>query len=359
MNPIDIVAFLFVILATFVLNEWHMSFDREENSNTDMFLSCSLITVIICIFTLKRESKDVALSRHQTNEWKGFMQIIIILYHYYRAKYVYNEMRVFVSSYLWLSGFGNFVYFRKVNDFSCTRALSMLIRMNLLTVAIMIANNTTPMLYYIVPLHNVAYILVCTVCFFIKTSGNSPLILIASLLCIVVAFECFHLPLGHEVQFRFGLDKYSVWWGMFYGYIHQRIRHGLKSGCVGLSMILVWYIMWGHIPDKYTYNRLHPYVSILPIAGYVLVRNCHPVLRQTYSSAMAWVGTLTLETYVLQFHILMCRNAKHILVLVPNFPVLNFILTGSLFVCTAFFVRKVTNNIQKNIICKVKKVKSS
>jgi hypothetical protein len=200
---------------------------------------------------------------------------------------------------------------------------------------------------------------VCTVCFFIKTSGNSPLILIASLLCIVVAFECFHLPLGHEVQFRFGLDKYSVWWGMFYGYIHQRIRHGLKSGCVGLSMILVWYIMWGHIPDKYTYNRLHPYVSILPIAGYVLVRNCHPVLRQTYSSAMAWVGTLTLETYVLQFHILMCRNAKHILVLVPNFPVLNFILTGSLFVCTAFFVRKVTNNIQKNIICKVKKVKSS
>nr|CUU97489.1 hypothetical transcript [Hymenolepis microstoma] len=49
-----------------------------------------------------------------TNELKGWMQAIIIVYHYLNGYYInsiYILMRVFVSTYIALSGFGHFLYF--------------------------------------------------------------------------------------------------------------------------------------------------------------------------------------------------------------------------------------------------------
>jgi len=44
----------------------------------------------------------VMLGREQTEEWKGWMQWAFIFYHYYRVYYVYNEIRLFVSAYVWM-----------------------------------------------------------------------------------------------------------------------------------------------------------------------------------------------------------------------------------------------------------------
>lgn len=44
----------------------------------------------------------VLLGREQTEEWKGWMQYMFIFYHYYRVYGVYNEIRVFVSAYVWM-----------------------------------------------------------------------------------------------------------------------------------------------------------------------------------------------------------------------------------------------------------------
>ena len=41
------------------------------------------------------------LSRAQTEEWKGWMQFAFIMYHYYRMYSAYNEIRCFVSAYVW------------------------------------------------------------------------------------------------------------------------------------------------------------------------------------------------------------------------------------------------------------------
>lgn len=46
------------------------------------------------------------LNRHQTEEWKGWMQIIFLLYHYMHATEVYNGIRVMITCYVWLTGFG-------------------------------------------------------------------------------------------------------------------------------------------------------------------------------------------------------------------------------------------------------------
>jgi len=59
-------------------------------------------------------------------------------------------------------------------------------------------------------------------------------------------------------------------------------------------------------------------------------------------------GGITLETYVLQFHILMCHNVQHILVICP-WPVLNTCIIATAFVVVSWFARKATIEIQKQV----------
>lgn len=44
-----------------------------------------------------------------------------IWYHLFDAASTYNLIRVFVSSYVWMTGFGNFIFFQSKQDFSALR----------------------------------------------------------------------------------------------------------------------------------------------------------------------------------------------------------------------------------------------
>ena len=48
------------------------------------------------------------LNRYQTEEWKGWMQTCFLLYHYMHATEVYNGIRVMITCYVWMTGFGKF-----------------------------------------------------------------------------------------------------------------------------------------------------------------------------------------------------------------------------------------------------------
>tara|TARA_B100000902_G_scaffold397063_1_gene459733 strand:- start:2044 stop:3135 length:1092 start_codon:yes stop_codon:yes gene_type:complete len=339
----NFIIFTVVLLLSYVFNNWPNSFSRNENKNADIFFSFMIITVLAALTTLQKLDKDEILSRNQTNEWKGFMQISFLLYHYYRATYVYNGIRVFVSSYVWMSGFGNYLYFTRKNDFSFSRIVSTMIRINILTVGLILVNKTPIMLYYVVPLHTMAFFLVYATCWFSQRERA----LLLSGLFLVLLFEFIKPPWGHEIEFRFGLDKYSAWWGMVCAYGYKEIKHDWKSGAVGFFMLLVWLIGQYQMEDKYAYNRWHPYVSIVPIVGYLLIRNCHPILRKTHSKAMAWVGQITLETYVLQFHLFMCHNVQDIIVIIPGYRVVNCLLVGTVFVGISWIARDATISLQK------------
>jgi hypothetical protein len=48
-------------------------------------------------------------------------QVLFLLYHYFEAKEIYNAIRLFIAAYVWMTGFGNFLYYYKTSDFSIGR----------------------------------------------------------------------------------------------------------------------------------------------------------------------------------------------------------------------------------------------
>jgi hypothetical protein len=136
--------------------------------------------------------------------------------------------------------------------------------------------------------------------------------------------------------------------------MHQRIVTGSQIA-VGICFIGFWYAFFGHIKDKFSYNPVHPYIFWIPLAGWLLIRNSSKYMTEVHSQALEFFGGITLETYVLQFHLFMCHNVQHIPVVVPGsgasghivLKTLNMLLTGAVFVATAYYARQGTVTTQK------------
>ena len=151
----------------------------DKTYDRDHFLCICLLLLIGGISTLKKNhAKDVEiLNREQTEEWKGWMQIVFLMYHYYDAQEFYAPIRVFVSCYVWMTGFGNFSFFYVKGDFSWYRAATMLWRLNFVTVFLILAMDTWYQLYYIVPLHTFYFLMVYTVMAIRSEVNRSPAML--------------------------------------------------------------------------------------------------------------------------------------------------------------------------------------
>ena len=97
----------------------------------------------------------------------------------------------------------------------------------------------------------------------------------------------------------------------------------------------------------------------LQLVSFVLLRNVSGWLRSRYSSLFAWFGRISLELFIGQYHIWLAADTHGeyfllhynellsisflgVLVLIPNYPVINVLLTSFIFVCAAHEVHKIT-----------------
>nr|POE94127.1 protein reduced wall acetylation 1 [Quercus suber] len=143
--------------------------ESTKNYNRDLFLFLNILLIIVSAFTSLKKHSDMSafsgksllyLNRHQTEEWKGWMQVLFLLYHYFAATEIYNAIRVFIAAYVFLTGFGNFSYYYIRKDFSVARFTQMMWRLNFFVAFCCIVLNNDYMLYYICPMHTLFTVMV-------------------------------------------------------------------------------------------------------------------------------------------------------------------------------------------------------
>eukprot|EP01065_Artemidia_motanka_P040648 TRINITY_DN5129_c0_g1_i1.p1 TRINITY_DN5129_c0_g1~~TRINITY_DN5129_c0_g1_i1.p1 ORF type:complete len:560 (+),score=177.08 TRINITY_DN5129_c0_g1_i1:67-1746(+) len=369
----------------------------KKSYSRDLFwFLYGLLLVYSAVHTLGKTKQVALLNRDQTEEWKGWMQILFLMYHYFEASEQYNSIRLYIAAYVWMTGFGNFSFYYVRKDFSPGRFFQMLWRLNFMVywVCLVLANDY--MLYYICAMHTLWTFCVYFSLMFYHTHNEKNWVIAAKFAACgaLVAFlfsdrQIWYtlwsplFPLiqyvnpraapgtpgadpQHEWYFRAGLDRYVWMFGMlcanchpmssrFLEWVDSRplaprwgIRACIVAVCLGVGW--VWYTRYFVLPKK-EYNQVHPYTSYIPIFLYIVLRNLTPTLRGYSMHFFAFLGKITLETYIGQFHIWMTTGLangqpKGLLVLVPDYPLINFGVVTVLYLWISFRLFELTNAIK-------------
>lgn len=346
----------------------------------DGLYACAAVGFLFAITRLSPVKPEVftrgsaslqTMNRKQTEEWKGWMMGFFLLYHYFDVKEVYNPIRVMVAAFVFLTGYGNAYFFMKFRDFSLVRVLKVILRINLFVSFVCLVLNKPYILYYICALHTYVFFVVYFTFLPLKFAPESAPPRALSAMCLVASLvllmlldyfpwmkEVLFFPLEgilrdgngnmHEWYFREGLDHYIGWVGMLVAFFLPEwndlltIVEGLsfsqkiyrRAQVVAVCFFLAWinYVLWLSNPDRFDYNKHHPYVSYMPILAYIILRNLTSKLRTVNIAPLTYLGTTTLETYIAQCHIWMSDDAKSWLVVFEGYPAVSFAVTSVLMV---------------------------
>ncbi|KAF8140329.1 10 TM acyl transferase domain found in Cas1p-domain-containing protein [Boletus edulis] len=341
-----------------------------------------LVSLAAGLATVRRADKDLGfLNRDQTDEWKGWMQIAILAYHYMDASKIsgiYNPIRVLVAAYLFMTGYGHTMFYLRKGDFGYLRIFRILVRLNLLTLTLAYTMNTGYLSYYFAPLVSMWFLVIyLTLWIGSQLNENTPF-LVAKILLSMGAFAAFtnHPWLleglfevlervffihwsAHEWTFRIALDQYIVYCGMLAALAFIKIRDNhltehpmwpiFMRASIGLSaIVMVWFMGFELLQEsKFKYNEWHPYISFLPILAFVILRNATPLLRSCSSRVFAFIGKCSLETFIIQYHLWLAADTKGILLLIPGteWRALNFVLSTVIFIYVSHQVAWATGEI--------------
>ncbi|CEP13705.1 hypothetical protein [Parasitella parasitica] len=373
----------------------------QKNFDATVFIGMMMAIAVLGMVKLqhKKEGDQGFLNRHQTDEWKGWMQVIILVYHFCGASGtsgIYNAVRILVAAYLFQTGYGHFFFFYKKADFSMGRILNVMVRLNFLTFVLQYLMDTDYLSYYFTPLVSFWFLVIWVVMYAGYQWNKIPAFMLVKLALSCVVTTAFikvegvlefvfhmleivfnvHWNAG-EWRFRLALDAYIVYVGMLCAYVfikmteYKLVDHPrfplLKKGSLVFSVLaMVWYF-WYEITreNKFVYNSIHPYISWVPIMAFIFLRNANVYLRNTYSEFYAFIGKISLETFIGQFHMWLAGDTKGLLVVLahPTWVAglgwwINLIISSCLFGFVCHYMSQTTHVISVSI-CKMAQSKST
>jgi hypothetical protein len=351
----------------------------EKHFNTLDFGLLVFLTFVVGFLTLQGSKDASFLNRNQTDEWKGWMQLLILIYHYTGASKIfpiYNFIRWLVAAYLFMTGYGHFSYFYKNPKFSFSRFGKILIRLNIFPLILAGIMDTTFESYYFSPLVSMWFCIIYFI-MYIKSSLNEKswfiLFKIVVSLCVTSylvmneylfngVVDIFSVLTGtvwdkKEWLFRVKLDCIIVYVGMIVAFLYLKLSSKYENltadskraiemvGLVVAFVVAFGYLFYETSMDKFSYNRVNYLISILPVLSFVVLRNLSFKLRSTTSTFFCYFGRISLETFILQFHIWLARDTRGILMIFPYNYYINLLLTSFLFVYVSNVLSSATSVI--------------
>lgn len=369
------VLFGLIMLYFWLCDYQHIWYKTDKQYSRDMFIFIFFLLVFVAfVFTIKKTS-DKILNRDQTEEWKGWMQVQFVWYHYYDAQEVFNSIRCYIGAYVWMTGYGNFWYFYTKKDFSFFRLAKMMWRLNFLVVMVMAITNHEFVRYYVCAMHTYWFITVYAMLAVFSRYNQNRFVMAAKFVIffifnsIIFEFPYLTYKIFWPFQFvlnvkgnldywvyRSTLDHWATWIGMLLAYNYpyydnflrylekddgkrrnNLLKNSLKAFLTFVCLIIVglWFYYF-LLVNRSVYRRYHPYTSIIPILAYIWLRNLHPLLRTHYLNLFNWLGKITLETYLSQIHIYMIGDAKKILIYIHKYPMMNFAVATLIYVGVSY-----------------------
>jgi hypothetical protein len=365
----------------------------EKHYNRDLYWFIFVCLVAASLATIRKSKHTghvMLLQRDQTEEWKGWMQVQFLFYHYFHATEYYSAIRCYIAAYVWMTGFGNFSYYYIKKDFSFSRFCGMQWRLNFFAFWCCLVLENEYMLYYICMLHTTftVFIYIGLGIFYEKNYTNTGIFAKFVFLIVIAAivwdipgvFDIVWAPFRWLVDYNGKLFEWSfrshldhlIWiFGMLTAFTHPRsdalleqldqmpfrIQYAIKAIVVAVCLVLIryWYI-YVFCMSKGQYNNYHPFTSFIPITTYVILRNISSRLRRYHLELFAWLGKITLETYISQFHVWLSSagpntNPKRLLRILPEgYPLLNFFLVSCFYVYFSYRVFQISGTLKRCVV---------
>ncbi|XP_050297025.1 N-acetylneuraminate 9-O-acetyltransferase [Anthonomus grandis grandis] len=382
------------IIMTYFFTCDRTNFFMKENkyySEFSFWLPIGYVMVLGLFFTEDSKLTKV-LHRDQLNESRGWMQLVILVYHVTGASRILvikMHVKVLISAYLFLLGYEQFTYVWHRGDISIVNFFRNLFKLNFMTVTLCLCMNRPYQFYYFGPLLSFWYMMIYYFLAFpphitAQTCENNPMklfYLLVKFICLFtiitvmflseVFFEKIFVTRPwkalfvttdddiHEWWFRWKLDRYTSVYGMCfsvllilgqkYNIFDDNNHSNLFSKRVALSTALASFLGIGTYTAvtflcryELDCSEIHSYIAFIPIVSYIVLRNMSGMLRTRYSTFFAWFGEIHLELFLSQYHIWLAADTHGVLVLIPGFPVVNLIVTTYIFVCASHEMHQIT-----------------
>ncbi|XP_037938251.1 N-acetylneuraminate 9-O-acetyltransferase [Teleopsis dalmanni] len=392
-TPILALALLGIIMAYFYLCD-RTNFFMKENKYYSEFSFWIPVGYVFAlgIFFMEDSRFTKVLNRDQTDELKGWILLVVLIYYMtgaHRVLPIHMHIKLLISGYLFLTGYTHFSYMWQTGNSGFVRFFQVMFRLNFMTVILCFCMNRPYQFYYFVPLLS---FWLCIIYFLLSlppriTSQSVDLNALhylylvgkfvgcISVITVLFMSEVFFERIFvtrpwkalfvttdddiHEWWYQWKLDRYTVTFGMIFAaifHIAQKYsffddnNHGnLFARRTSITVTLLALLGVGFYTafsffcrNENNCEEIHSYILFIPIIGYIILRNISGILRTRYSTFFAWFGRISLELFICQYHIWLAADRNGVLVLLPGFPTLNMIITSFIFVCASHEVNRIT-----------------
>jgi hypothetical protein len=387
------------ILDEILLNEDNTKSNSVVQSNSNALAETPVLSSNLDV--------DV-LNIHQSLELKGFMTICFLMYQFTNAhsyesesseimgngeggdggtdtggvNFYYNASRIYVTAFLFLTGYGHTMFFYREKDYSMNRLIEVLFRMNFSGMFLCLALGKPYIFYKACWLHSYFFLFIYFTMKWKKvmnyTKYGLRLKMAFFAIVIFLLWDCdyslwsIHVPLfGTSKQSVDGAPYGQLWEFYFQGHLHHwasfigmlfAVNHPVTSlllrkleafgqpieilfKAISGILLMTTTIVWALGPfdsSKFLYNATNPYFGTLPVLCYIFFRNITPTLREHHVQVFKAVGIYSLEIYLLHHHLFIAEDGMAKKILLPGYPICNLLCTIWLMIVLAKALKKST-----------------